>query len=434
MTATPTPAQQKRRANMQLAGLSLYIIFCGAAAAITVFFVVMAQKYGCSVTEAVLGSSICNIVAFITGQFAGGVIKKFGARTSMIISLVGVAVGFLIMAVAPNIYVAWLGFAFCGLMYSFGLTMPSGAMIRTWWYDKQGTVMGTVFGLAGIGTAFWPILAGVMIQAFGLSTMLFIYVPLFFVPALLVVIFMLKDRPEDCGMKPIGWTEEKAAAAAATMPARPAASSKPSASVYLMPVFWVCAVALLIQVVTQSGASLLPTALQANGMDVALASVVASVSSIIAIFGNMFTGWLRDKVGFTGFTVFNFGMFILFGISFIVWMQSDSMAFLVLMIVGQALCRAMLYMPAHMSGLLFPDNADVAQARMQSIVSLGGVLILPMVSAFAESAGSYLPVAYLWIAAAVVSGAVWIVLIKKKTPRRQDARQIQDCVVQTEGE
>lgn len=415
-TTELTEAQQKRRVNMQFIGLAIYIICCSGSAAMTTFFVYMSTQYGCTVTQAVLGSSICNIVAFICGQFAGGVVQKHGARTSMVISLLGVLVGFYIMAFSPNIYVAWVGFAFCGLMYSFGLTMPVGAMVRNWWVKDQGTVLGTILGLSGIGSALWPTLAGIMLEALGLTKMLLIYTPLFVVPGLLAVL-MLKEKPSDCGMQPVGWTEETASQQAAA--AKAAASKKSSSkSVYLMPLFWVCGVILIVQVVTQSASSLMPTALQTAGLAVGLASTLSSLSSIVAIPAQMFTGWLRDKVGFVGFTAFNFGSFILACVCFIVWMQVApgvaASPFLWLSMVFLGLSRAMLYMPAHMAGLLFPDCSDVAQARMQSLVSLGGVVILPLVSSFAESAGSYLPVAYLWIAVGAACGIAWIILIVRQ--------------------
>lgn len=414
MASELSSGQQKRMAYRQFVGLGIYMICGGGASGMTTLYVYMAEQYGCSVTMAVIGVSICNIVAFITGQlFVGGFIVRHGARKSMVISLLGVAAGFTIMAFAPNIYVAYIGFACSGLVYSFGLTVPVGTMVRTWWHERQGTILGSVLGLAGVGTALWPALAGILLETFGLSKMLLIYTPLFAVPGLLDVIFVLKDSPESVGMKPIGWEEDdEPAPASAAAPTQTASGP----SVYARPLFWFCAVVLFIQVITQSAASLLPTALQTAGMAVGMASTMCSISNIVAIPGNMFTGWLRDKVGYTGFIVFSFVAFILSSVCFIVWMQvspgSVMGIYLWLSMIGQGLSRAMLYMPAHTSGLLFPDCADVAQARLQSLVSLGGAVILPMVSSFAESAGSYLPVAYLWIAAAAVCGIAWVAAVQ----------------------
>ena len=423
MATELTEAQQKKRINLQFVGLAIYIICCSGSAGMTTFFVYMSTQYGCTVTQAVLGSSICNIVAFICGQFAGGVVQRYGARTSMVISLLGVLVGFLIMAFAPNIYVAWVGFACCGLMYSFGLTMPVGAMVRTWWIKDQGTILGSILGLSGIGGALWPMLAGIMLQAFGLTKMLLLYTPLFVVPGLLAVL-LLKEKPEDCGMKPVGWSEEAVAAQAAAAKAA-AAQGASSKSVYLMPLFWVCGIVLIIQVITQSASSLMPTALQTAGVAVGVASSICSISSIVAIPAQVFTGWLRDKVGYLGFIAFNYGAFILSSLCFVVWMQVDpgnaASIFLWLVMILQGFARAMLYMPAHMAGLLFPECANVAQARMQSLVALGGVVILPLVSSFAESAGSYLPVAYLWIAAAAFAGIAWFVLVARQNKKNAAA-------------
>lgn len=414
-TSESSLTRQKHLANRQLVGLCIYIICCGGTSGQSAFFVYMAEKYGCTVTQAVLGTSITNIVSFVCAQFVGGFIQRWGARRSMVVSLVGALVGFLIMAVAPNIYVAWVGFAVCGLTYSFGLTVPVATMVRSWWCERQGTVLGTVLGLAGVGTALWPMLAGIMLEALGLTPMLLFYTPLFVVPGLLDVAFVLRDTPEECGVKPVGWSEEleeQRAVASATMAS---ANGEQKADVYRMPLFWVCCVILVVQVITQSAASLLTTALQTAGMAVGVASTVAGVASIVAIFGNMIAGWLRDKVGYVGFIVFSFGTFVLSSACLLAWMLvapgSVSSVYIWLSMVLQGLSRATLYMPAHMAGLLFPDCTDVAQARMQSFVSLGGVVILPMVSAFAESSGSYVSVAYLWILAGAACGIAWIVLV-----------------------
>ena len=212
----------------------------------------------------------------------------------MLISVIGVAVGFVILGLAPNIYIAWLGFACLGTTHAFGQANACSAIMRNWVHKNLGRYMGLVLGATYLGTAIWPLLGGQFFTNLTLSKAFYICIPCFVIPSVLAILLLVKNKPEDAGVKPIGWDENTAVATHAT---NTGTADHKRFNVYGTATFWICAVSMLFIVVLSSRLTLMSTCLQMAGLSVAAASTVNSVANLCGFPAYYFAGWLRDKVG-----------------------------------------------------------------------------------------------------------------------------------------
>ena len=173
----------------------------------------------------------------------------FAVRKSMLISVIGVAVGFVILGLAPNIYIAWLGFACLGTTHAFGQANACSAIMRNWVHKNPGRYMGLVLGATYLGTAIWPLLGGQFFTNLTLSKAFYICIPCFVIPSVLAILLLVKNKPEDAGVKPIGWDENTAVATHAT---NTGTAGHKRFNVYGTATFWICAVSMLF-ILCQTG-------------------------------------------------------------------------------------------------------------------------------------------------------------------------------------
>lgn len=399
--------EQKKAFRPVLIGLVIFAICSGANTMLSPSYVLFASKFDITVTQVVIGNSFMTGGGFLMMQFSGNIIKKIGARFSMLISLAGIAVGFLIMAMASSIYVVWMGFAFLGCTHAFGQTVATATVLRSWVHKNQGKYMGIVFGSGVFGTAIWPFLGGQFFTQFSLSTAFLISIPCFIIPAYLAIIFLIKNKPEDCGVKAIGWEEVTATPAAPQAAVMTDKTPAKKFNIFATVPFWLCGVGMLLSVVLNSQLTLMATSLQMAGMSVAVAANINSLANLMGFPANYLAGWLRDKFGIRGFATYVFVLVFICSLCLRAFFTSGSTIALWLFVATNAIGRPYININPYASTYIYKENAGIAQPRIQSIASLGSMFLTPIISGLAEKWGGYANVAWLWMACAIVSIVVW---------------------------
>ena len=403
LTMTP---EQKKVFTPVLIGVFIYAIVCSANTALSSSYVLFATKFNVTTSTVVIGNSCMTAMGFILMQFSGKFIVKRGARLSGLIALLGVAVGFVIMAFAPNVYVVWVAYLFLGFNSAFGQTNVTAAIVRKWIDPAyQGRYLGMVMAAASVGGAIWPALGGVLFTALGLSSSFLILVPCFMVPAL-IGLWLIKDDPASCGIEPLGYDPEQHEAMAAAMAARPKAD--PNFKMFKEPSFWLCVAGMFLTVILTSQLTLMSTALQMAGMTAATASSIVSITSLASLFVNLFSGWLFEKGGLKGFVVYSYGMVAVSSLFLWFFFTTGSFAMLVLFVVTSALSRSYVSTHVYASNAIFRENASLVQPRIMSFYSLGSIVLTPIVSALADMWGGYTNMCWVWIVFSFVIVAIWL--------------------------
>lgn len=407
----PMTPEQRRAFLPVLAGLIIFSLTCGANTAISSAFFLFAEKFSVSISKVVIASSCMTGAGFIMMQFSGKYMKKFGVKSSMVISLLGIAAGFVIMAFAPNVYFVWLGFACMATTHAFGQASAMSAIIRGWVAPRyQGSYMGLVLGTFICGGAIYPALGSYFFSTMSITNSFLLLIPIFLIPALIGVA-LVKNSAADAGVKPIGWEQEDETAMA-TGENNIAAEPKKKFNMYAAPVFWVCGLTMILQTVLTSQLTLLVTTLQMAGVATVMAGTIASICSLIGFPANLIGGWIKDKFGLKPFMALSYILVFFSSLCMYLFFTTGNNVMLWSFILLNALCRPYMNVYAFSTGPIFKENAMVVQPKLQSFSNLASIILLPLVSKLAEMWGGYARVCWIWMAIAIIIIPIWGIAYK----------------------
>ena len=228
----------------------------------------------------------------LAGPASGALLNRIGLRSMVLLFLGLGAAGVALTATIQNIlglYVFW------GLFVGFGTggvgTVLSAAVANTWFETRRGLVTGILGGASSAGqfVLLFPLIAaesawGWRGAVFGIGVLLAAVV----LPLCLV---LLRSRPADVGLAPIGTTAKTIAAAAADTRITPLREA------VRVPEFWVLAGSFFICGFTTIGLigfHFIPHAGE-HGFSKTQASGVVTLMGAMNIVGTLGSVWLTDR-------------------------------------------------------------------------------------------------------------------------------------------
>ncbi|MBN4064543.1 MFS transporter [Dehalococcoides mccartyi] len=120
------------------------------------------EEFGWSRTQVNVALSIGVVTSFMS-PVVGNLMDRFGARWTMVVSILLVATAFMLRSVMTEL---WQFYLFSGIMFAGvpGATMmPAGRLVLTWFPNARGRMMGIVTSGNNIGSAIAvPIIAGLI--------------------------------------------------------------------------------------------------------------------------------------------------------------------------------------------------------------------------------------------------------------------------------
>jgi MFS family permease len=165
--------------------------------------------------------------------------------------------------------------------------LPNQVLVSRWFQSRIGLVNGVVLGATALGAAIAPALITRIIEAADWRTAFVIVALLASVPPLLVVLTIVRDRPQDIGQQPYGAAPASGAAPLAGMTLREAARR---------PTFWVfAAVIFLGGMPCYSHNKHILVFLKELGFDPISAADYKSFYFVVSACGRLLFGWLADR-------------------------------------------------------------------------------------------------------------------------------------------
>jgi len=151
------------------------------------------------------------IVGGLLGPVAGMTIARFGARLNIMLSNILAAAGLLGMSQADSI---WHVYFFFGLMggigIAFGEFIPVTTIINHWFVSKRSLAMGLLFASGGLGGLIMPPVISWIIITAGWRTAWVFLAGIHLVLSVLMCAVLVKNKPEDMGLTPEGYSREQA--------------------------------------------------------------------------------------------------------------------------------------------------------------------------------------------------------------------------------
>jgi len=235
------------------------------------------------------------LVMVVVLPLAGKSLPKGNSKLKLAASLAVFTLTFAAMSQFTQLYHWYIGAVLLGISGAYCMFLPIPMLINTWFKKKVGTAMGISMAMSGIsGMIFNPIGAWA-IQNHGWRTAYMILGISAAVITLLFVIFIVKFKPEEKGLKPYGADEIDVSAQQPGTPADlPGATARQA---FRSPAFYTVVLYAATMLMSASMQSHLPGYVTSIGLSTMIGGTTMSVTALGIMLGKLALGVLNDKLG-----------------------------------------------------------------------------------------------------------------------------------------
>lgn len=255
-----------------------------------IFYKPVSSAIGVSVGEFGLYMSFMYVASTLMLSIGGKMIEKYSARLLLSGSSALMGLTFIGMALSDSLWQFYAAGCVLGITVAFLLYLSFPTLINRWFRTKVGFLMGVCSAASGIGGMIFNPIGAAMITnwgwrwayaAFGLLIILLV------TPLLLL---LLRDRPQDKGLRPYG--EEEAPAGKS---ARPSEEGVPYSRAIRMPVFYALMLFAFLMMACSTLNLFIPNFV--TGLDFSLeqASFAAAAVMTGVCIGKLVLGHINDR-------------------------------------------------------------------------------------------------------------------------------------------
>jgi len=234
-----------------------------------------------------------SLIAFgLGGPLGGGMVDRFGPRRVLLAGCALIAAGIWALLSVTEL---WQFYLLWGIAIGLGTgaagNVVSAAIAHRWFRTHQGLVVGLFGGAVSAGQLiFIPLLANVLVASGWRAALSILAIAM--VVVIVPLFFLMRDRPQDVGLRPFGegsasQARERALDSKGT-PLREALRTRD---------FWLLAGSFFVCGYTSNGligTHLIPHAVEHGFTEVAAANTIALLGSL-NIVGTLASGWLTDR-------------------------------------------------------------------------------------------------------------------------------------------
>ena len=238
-----------------------------------------------------LGVAISLIAFGLGGPLGGATIDRFGPRRVLTAGCALIASGIWLLTQVREL---WQFYLVWGVVIGLGTgaagNVVSGVIAHRWFRKHQGLVIGGLGAAVSAGQLiFIPTIATIMVSEGWRPAISILAVAL--VVVLIPLALLMRDKPEDIGLKPYGAEAARAKERAVDVKGTPLREALRTRD------FWLLATSFFVCGYTSNGligTHLVPHAVEHGFTEVTAASTVALLGSL-NIVGTLASGWLTDR-------------------------------------------------------------------------------------------------------------------------------------------
>lgn len=288
----------------------------------------LSKELGWSLKEIFLAPTVAVTITIVVAPFIGGLADRFGAIRIITLALLAQA---LLMAsfylINDNIMLFYARYAALALLSTGATAVTFAGVISRWFDRRRGLALGIALAGIGIGGVLWSLLTQALFDLVGWrASFLYMAAVVAFV-VLPIVLLVVRESPEDMGLRIDGGREGGAGVVKTGMSLREAAGTGQYwlmlGTVFLVGFGVVSAMQHIVPIVKTHGGSAQTAALVQAAM---WASVVA---------GRLATGWLMDHF-FAPRVALSFLLPSIVGVAMLAGGANGGMAFVAAMMIGLA--------------------------------------------------------------------------------------------------
>lgn len=279
------------------------IMFCNVGLPSTSFsvyqpYIVAIPGVGDTGGSIVIGTR--TLVSLICMVFVGRFYARFDVRKGCFIAALCTTAGLVVFGFAHSLPALCLAAAIAGAGYGLGGMIGCTLLINRWFKTDVGTAMGITAVGSGVASILIPIAAENIITAWGLFTSFWMEAALAIILAL-VILTLLRNRPEDLGLKPYVNPRAMAELDGGTGETKPGATdAQPADTGVHLPKhayhLFLLAMA-FIGACCVAGPTFISVLFVSEGYDSTFGALMISTLGIVLTISKFLTGRIFDKLG-----------------------------------------------------------------------------------------------------------------------------------------
>jgi len=276
--------------------LALFITLGTLGGAMPIFNATLENEIGWDRGWLAFGYACFLLGAGVCSPLVGVLVQKLGSRTIMTIGSLEMILCVALIAMMQDFtqFVVIMFLMGCGLVAAS--MVPVQKMVTEWFVASRGAAMGLAMAGAPLGTAVAAIVCSQIFPVVGWRNSFLLYAAVFFLIMVPLLIWVVRNRPQDVGLKPLGYkpepvTADDPATEDAVAPAGPGLLQTIVSPGFLF--------VMLIVFLSSLGTGAPPVHFafltQDQGFDLGIAAIVVAVFAIGNVSGTLFFGWLADR-------------------------------------------------------------------------------------------------------------------------------------------
>ncbi len=191
--------------------LGLMLVYAGSNGLLTnslqLFYPLLTEEFGWDTETVTRPAKYMFIVGALTSPFAGILLDRYSSRHLMIVGLVGIVIGLFFLSKIQShtqMVIIYITFA-CGL--SLGGMASNMLVLSRWFKAKIGIAAGLLLMSSSLGGALLPRILNYTIEQYDWRQAMLVASVLGAVLMIIPMIFLVKNRPSDLGLKIDGGVE-----------------------------------------------------------------------------------------------------------------------------------------------------------------------------------------------------------------------------------
>ncbi|WP_139995596.1 MFS transporter [Kurthia sp. Dielmo] len=257
----------------------------------SLFLTPVSTELGIGMGNLTLYLSIGAIMTLVVLPFAGKLFEKYDVRLLLTIAIILQGGSFAAFGLMNSVW----GWYIIAVPMAFGtvpITLLAGPiLIARWFKTRGGLALGIMGAVAGLLNVFIQLVVGNMIEWIGWRST-YISVGLgIIVLTVPVALFLLRSRPQDKNLQPLGAEQQDGQAADDSIVGMAFDYAKKTKAFLLLASFF------FIITAVASFAVHIPTYLAKNGYEVAFAGTAMSMVAVGSLLGALTFGILIDRIG-----------------------------------------------------------------------------------------------------------------------------------------
>lgn len=176
-----------------------------------IFYAPAAEAYGVGRGDISFYRTVANLATCCALPLAGKYLPRWNVRIVLPVAMGIVCISAASMPLCAEVWMWYVIGAIQGLLGAFVFLVPAPIILANWFYKRTGFAVGFAMAFSGLGGVVFNPIISYAVALWGWQTAYLVYAGLAALVTLPFLIFVMRYKPEDVGLKPYGWEERSSA-------------------------------------------------------------------------------------------------------------------------------------------------------------------------------------------------------------------------------